>query len=433
MSQYIRYIGDVVDTLRNAKQGGWGCALLIGADCSVSAGIPAAQGFVDHIRESYPEKYGRAEPKTYSGCMAQLHPDERRQVIAKSMKSSKLNWAHIAIAQLMHHGYVDRVLTTNFDPLLVQACALLGDFPAVYDLAASTEFRPRDIPVPAILYLHGQRTGFVLLNTEDEFDRYSELLMPAIEDTGHGRAWIVAGYSGENDPVFDRLASVASYRSGLYWVVRGDKAPPAHVRERMLVDGKYAYYLNGYDADAFFISLAQALRVFPPDFVSRPFSYVDRMLNTLADFALPVQPDIRADITSVTRGWVKEAIGFFELGAPALVIAHDREPETSSRTTVNSSILEAHLHLLAGNYEAVLALREEYERTSNAELGDILTWAHMGRGGRLVNVAYRAAPDAIDKLLDRAEREYDDAYVTVQTWGDLPCIPRRLPETTYQV
>ena len=61
----------------------------------------------------------------------------RRRLIEEKVDDARINWAHIAIAQLMKAGYVDRVLTTNFDPLIVRACALVGKSPVVYDFAVS--------------------------------------------------------------------------------------------------------------------------------------------------------------------------------------------------------------------------------------------------------------------------------------------------------
>ena len=37
-----------------------------------------------------------------------------------------INWGHIALAQMMRAGYVDRVLTVNFDTILHRACTLLA-------------------------------------------------------------------------------------------------------------------------------------------------------------------------------------------------------------------------------------------------------------------------------------------------------------------
>src|SRR2546427_2806000 len=164
-----RPLDEIVEKLSNAKEAGRSCSLLVGAGCSVSAGIPSAGGFVKRIREQWPAACGRApEANTYPECMARLSADARHDLIAEYVHKAKINWAHVGIACLVKHGYVDRILTTNFDPLVVRACAMLGEFPAIYDIASSESFKPEKIRGQAVFYLHGQQTGSITLSTEAE-------------------------------------------------------------------------------------------------------------------------------------------------------------------------------------------------------------------------------------------------------------------------
>ena len=202
--------------------------------------------------------------------MAELLVAERHDLISHYINNARLNWAHLAIAQLLKHGFVDRVLTVNFDPLVMRACALVGVFPAVYDFAASQYFKPDFIARQSVFYLHGQHTGFVVLNTESEVERLSQHLGPVFTDSARGRVWIVAGYSGENDPVFDHLAKIERYDNGLYWICYNDNPPQTHVQDRLLVAGKDCFCLQGFDADDFFVTLAQGLECFPPDLSKLP-------------------------------------------------------------------------------------------------------------------------------------------------------------------
>jgi hypothetical protein len=179
-------IEHVVEMIRNCRETGDGCSLLIGAGCSVTAGIPTAAGFVELIGARYPVHHRQVDPKTYAKCMAALPSGPRRRLIEEKVDNARINWAHLAIAQLMRAGFVDRVLTTNFDPLVVRACALVGETPAVYDFATSQLLKPEHIPRKAVFHLHGQRTGFVLLNTDDEVGKHSERLGPLFK-TGGGQ------------------------------------------------------------------------------------------------------------------------------------------------------------------------------------------------------------------------------------------------------
>ena len=122
--------------------------------------------------------------------MAALDRGVRRDLIGAYIDKAKINWAHIALAQLIDRGYVDRVLTTNFDPLISRACALVNSFPAVYDFAASRIFNPDQVSEMAIFHLHGQRDGFVLLNTRSEVAKHRNHIKPVFDDAHKGRVWI---------------------------------------------------------------------------------------------------------------------------------------------------------------------------------------------------------------------------------------------------
>lgn len=73
-----RKLDDVVDCLKTGQRYGRPCSLLIGAGCSVTAGVPTAAGFVELIKDHYPSAYDRAAEKTYPACMAALDKGPRR-------------------------------------------------------------------------------------------------------------------------------------------------------------------------------------------------------------------------------------------------------------------------------------------------------------------------------------------------------------------
>lgn len=388
-----RTIDDLVETLRNAKDRGRKCTLLIGAGCSVKAGIPTAAGFVDIIRNEYPQAYGRARGKSYPACMNELALSERRDLIARYVDTAKINWAHICIAQLIKKGYVDRVLTTNFDSLIVRACALLGLFPAAYDFAVSQVLKPGDLPDMAIFYLHGERTGFVLMNTKEECESHSKLLAPLFDNAGQGRVWLVAGYSGENDPVFDHLAAIKIFDNNLYWVGYKQDEPEKHVREKLLVEGKYAFHTSGYDADDFFVTVAQKLGCFPPDFVAKPFPYLESLLGMVTPYSL-------LDLLKIPRQKIQAALDH------DLQLQEARAFSAKTDKPISILIEETRQLLVAGEYENVLDLQANQGKIDNPELVTIVAWAHVMQGNILGEQAGTKTGPEADRLWTLAGEKY---------------------------
>jgi tetratricopeptide (TPR) repeat protein len=408
-----------LETVKKAKERQKKCCLLIGAGCSVKAGVPLASGFVDIIKSEWSSAYARAtEPKHYPQCMAELAPAERRDLIAKYVDTAKINWAHVAIAQLMKHGYVDRVLTTNFDPLVVRACAMVGHYPAVYDFAASQVLKPADIPGEAVFYLHGQRNGFVLMNTREECAEHAKKLEHLFQDAGQGRVWIAVGYSGENDPVFDHLASVKSFDDNLYWIGYQDNEPAKHVRSGLLQDGKFACYVKGFDADDVFVTLTQRLGCFPPRLVAEPFSHLDDLFKEFTDYKAPQQEEAR-DITEKTREMIRDAIRQYE--QPAKPSKTGRPPKRQQKTPALD--LQVTAAYMAGDYDKVIQLVPADQEVP-PELVDQVSWSYINQGITLCEQARQKSGAEADRLLAQAGDKYSaalrikpDMHEALNNWG----------------
>jgi hypothetical protein len=381
-----REMADVLETVKRAKNRDKGCTLLIGAGCSVKGGIPTANEFVEIIRKEYPRAYDRAPKKTYPHLMAELLVAERHDLISQYINNAKLNWAYLAIAQLLKNGFVDRILTVNFDPLVMRACALVGIFPAVYDFAASQSFNPDFIARQSVFYLHGQHTGFVVLNTESEVERLSQHLGPVFTDSGRGRVWIVAGYSGENDPVFDHLAKIGRYDNGLYWICYKDNPPQTHVQDGLLVDGKYCFNVQGYDADDFFVELAQGLGCFPPTFVQTPFTHLETLLEPVLPYS---KPGNNLSLEAIPKKLLQDAIEKIE------------KP--------GSLVLRARDMLMAGNFNSVIEMESELTKAPTAELTDLIAWGYVSAGIALGREAETKTGEEADQRWKLAGEKYEAA------------------------
>jgi hypothetical protein len=306
-----RYIDDVADQLKRNKKNGKSCALLVGAGCSKSAGIPLAGEFVEIIRKKFPRDHDRAEKKTYPYCMGELNAANRHELISHYIDAARINWAHIGIAQMIKGGYVDRVLTTNFDPLVMRACALAHRFPAVYDMAGAREFNANIVRNMAVFHLHGQRDGFVQLHDTKQVEGLAEVLSPVFDDTARHRTWLVIGYSGDNDPVFEQLARIPNFDNCLFWIGYRNGEPSRHVKEKLLDSGKDAHWIKGHDADNFLVQLADKLECFPPELFDAPFSHLKTVMDSVSGFRLPGQEE-ELEWAVAARARIEEAIKAYE-------------------------------------------------------------------------------------------------------------------------
>jgi hypothetical protein len=272
-----RSVNDVVEAIRAADGQ---CVILIGAGCSKSAGIPLAGALMREIEQTFPSAYARAsDQKNYNKLMSTLTTQQRRQLLQGHIEKAKINWAHLALAQMFKNQLVDRVLTVNFDPLVVRACAIVGLYPAIYDLATAHRFRSAAIAPQSVFYLNGQHTGFVLLNTADELEAHRARLKEIVADTGTRRTWLIVGYSGEADPLLEILAEQNCFEGGLFWVGH-DPEPSEAMKSQLLesLEAKDAFYVGGQDADRFFVELAQKLDAFPPDILADPIAHLRAMV-----------------------------------------------------------------------------------------------------------------------------------------------------------
>jgi len=233
-------------------------ALLIGAGCSKTAGIPLAWEIVEKIREVYRTRLENLAPKKqldYSAVVAKIMPKEFLELLRPYVKEAKVNLAHLCIAELLKENIVDRVLTTNFDPLLIQACVLAGVSPAIYDCVEIADlervFREEQ---PAVYYLHGQTYGLRVSNKRRE----SKKVRDAIHYNIRERALIVVGYSGTSDGVLEQLKS-AQTEFPVFWVPFNKQAADEALKS--LSKRKHTFIIHDYDADKFFYELFYALEL----------------------------------------------------------------------------------------------------------------------------------------------------------------------------
>ncbi len=413
-----RTVGDIAADLKRAKDRKQPGTMLIGAGCSVTADIPSATGFVQRIKNNpnYQDAYKRAEePKGYQDVMAALTSGVRHDFIEKYVKDAKLNWTHLLLGHLVKEKHIGRILTTNFDNLAVRALTLYRKFPAVYDLAVSPDFRPDFIKDPSIFHLHGQAAGFVQCHSRQETGQQAKKIPQVFGDSSVGRPWVIVGYSGDNDPMFENLAEIERFEYGLYWVHReGDKLSD-DVEKRLLDSslGKQAYLVTISDADAFFIELHRKLNLSLPDYIKNPFGYVSGILKGFADSTESDGPDFC--ISPLKK--LDDAEKCFIQGVEDC----PRKKNEKQKLELEQ---KARNLLFQGNDDEVIKLLPEDESEQTEELKDSAAWAYIGQGNEFFKQARTKSGEEADRLFSQAGEKFQqalaikpDKHESLHNWG----------------
>jgi len=284
-------------SLKDAKEDG-GAILLVGAGISVSAGIPPAFKLMKIAIENFPNYFTEEEQRLaqenlselqYNDIMTKLSNVKRKELFKwfiegnkeRGIKKAKLNFAHIAIAELLKQGYFSRILTVNFDPLLIHACYMVGmyPFPAIYDLGAMGKINAELLHSPSIVYLNGQHVGFVQRNTTDQLEAHKETLTQIVRSTGCNKTWVVAGYSGENDPLMDALNELRPYNNWLYWLEYNDQVLQKE-SHHFLEKDEECKVIYRCDADETFTEITDILK-HSLDFIERPYKELELYLKEI--------------------------------------------------------------------------------------------------------------------------------------------------------
>ena len=277
----------LVASLKDSKKDD-GAILLVGAGISVTAGIPPAYELMKIAINSFPDYFTKQEINScensdfqdlkYNEIMTKLSNTKRKELFRwyiegnkeKGIRKAKLNFAHLAIAELFKHGYFKRILTVNFDPLLIHACYMVGMYPlpAIYDVGAIGKINAELLHDPSIVYLNGQHVGFVQRNTTDQLQAHTETLRQIVRSTGCTKTWIIAGYSGENDPLMTALEELRPYNNWLYWLEYNKQLSQAKSHQFLEKDEE-CKIITECDADETFMYLADQLDC-KLDFIQQP-------------------------------------------------------------------------------------------------------------------------------------------------------------------
>lgn len=269
--------------------------VFLGAGASASAGIPLTHVIVRHIKIKYKKnpiirEFVSKNETDYYTIMGALTADERRDLFYfyVTRPKVKINVTNIYLAQLLKEGYIDFVLTVNFDDLLLRACALYNFLPPVYDISNISVPTTSNFREKSVIYLHGQHFGQWLLNKKEELQKSKNDVTNIFNEIKNRRTWIVVGYSGQ-DEIFDQITSLGSFTKEFYWVNYKDSNPSQKILNFVNNPDKNAHLLKGFDSDSFFLKLHSELskleksELETPEVFNKPFTFLKSMMENVKD------------------------------------------------------------------------------------------------------------------------------------------------------
>jgi len=345
---------------------------------------------------------------------------------------------------------------------MLRALALYNIFPSTYDMAILKDLTTTTFKEKSVVYLHGQHHGLWLLNTVDEMDKVKATIPRIFDGIKNKRPWVFIGYSG-SDPIFNHIKNLGRFDNGLYWVGYNNHLPDIAVQEFLNTPNTNAFFVKGYDADAFMLKLNQALDLEQPQILDKPFSALKEMVNGIIDINDEWHFQGVKKRLKITNKYVDESINQFEKGEKPsisenevkvdilnnriidLVIAemYDEGKIIEIETKINALNIDGLVSLLPylfinwGNYLANLAkvntgnaenlyskAFEKYNRAITLEPD--LYEAFNNWGNALGNLAHSKKEKASEELYKQANEKFEKAivinpnnYVAFYNWGSL--------------
>ena len=364
---------------------------LIGAGCSVSAGIPAAPGVARHCavklakvfsndgfkgddadaalawlkKDNRLGDFNGAFPRPDGTHWAELYsyffeshfksPNQQRDVINEIIDAAAdgLNWAHAFLGELVHLRYVHTVLTTNFDQLILQGIIRTGELPVTADgLEALNRItaKPRRAQV---VHLHGSMHTYNLRNSRESLAETSQntgaatMIMSLLQQCDQ---LVVVGYGGGEEGIMALLKDATKLLPQLvvYWVTYEKGLDGLSPNARELLSGENKFVIWGGAADKFFGDVMEALKLGEPRWVADPMAVLKQQSERL----VPPTPDLEAIRILVTA--FKDRVAYADLPA-------HRWPE-GGQSKVKAARFRA-----AGDFQQAVAQLETMDLSTDAD------------------------------------------------------------------
>jgi hypothetical protein len=166
-----------------------------------------------------------AKASEYSKLFEIFEPTERRraQYIEQLVSQGRPGFDYFCLSQLLSGDYINTVITTNFDDLLYDACALWSDKrPRVYAYGTTNSAPRIENGRTTILKLHGDFLYSKLKNIDGEVALIDANMETSVRRLMDDHELIVIGYAGNDESIMELLNDIPK-DAGLYWCVYGDR------------------------------------------------------------------------------------------------------------------------------------------------------------------------------------------------------------------
>lgn len=264
-----RNIDHLVNLINTRNQEIPNFALLLGSGASINSGVKMAREMIDTWRIKLYEQSGAKasfehwlrrqswyESDDEYSLLFELvcdQPSQRRVYIEECLKNAHPSWGYVYLTNLMKNGYLDVVLTTNFDDLISEACFLYSEelrpIVCAHDSAISG-IRVRS-KRPKIIKLHGDFLYDSIKNTVRELETLEENMKRKVMQFAQEYGLVVVGYSGRDRSVMDILEMLVRseeyFKQGIYWCVRKGEEIGGRLRSLLRKDRVYLVEIPGFD------------------------------------------------------------------------------------------------------------------------------------------------------------------------------------------
>jgi tetratricopeptide (TPR) repeat protein len=245
-------------------------ALFLGAGASFQAGIKTAGQMMSEFREkilkrdcseinekSKQEQWlnknvlSKGKGNEYSKLFEAFERTQRgrQSYISKLIKDKKPTFGYAMLASIIARGFINTILTTNFDDLMFIACnKFTGVRPVIYAYGIMATEMKFSSPHSKILKMHGDYLYSALANTEKEMSLFNQdpNMKAQVAHALNEYELIVFGYSGSDDSVMEILENYPSGKE-LYWCHWSQELPSLRTLELLHAKEGTLVSIEGFD------------------------------------------------------------------------------------------------------------------------------------------------------------------------------------------